>query len=113
MALPADASIPLCLVELELGDEDWGPTTDTYANLAANWRGESDCPSESELETAWNTVKVNIQMDKMRAERDARLEAIGWRVQRNQTQVANSETPDDDGTKMTEIYKEIKLSFIT
>jgi len=104
MTLPADADIPLCLVELGLGNEDWGPTTDTYANLSANWRGTSDCPSESELETAWDTVKVNIQMTKMREERDRLLVAMDWRIQRNYQQVQASQTPTDDSTKMTEIY---------
>ena len=60
MALPADADIPLCLEELGLSGEDWGPTTDSYANLAANWRGSVDCPSEAEMEAAWVTVQANL-----------------------------------------------------
>lgn len=43
-------------------------------------------------------------MQKMRDERDARLNAIEWRVQRNYSQVQKGDTPTDDATKMTEIY---------
>lgn len=43
-------------------------------------------------------------MARMRGERDSRMNAIQWRIQRNQRQVANSETPTDDGTAMGLVY---------
>jgi hypothetical protein len=43
-------------------------------------------------------------MSMIRVERDKRIAAIYWRVERNYTQVAGSVTPSDDSTKMTEIY---------
>ena len=43
-------------------------------------------------------------MAKLRATRDQKLDEIDWRIIRNYTQVAHSETPTDDGTKMAAIY---------
>lgn len=42
-------------------------------------------------------------MAKMREERTRRINAIEWRIMRNKTQLDNSDTPDDDATKMTAI----------
>lgn len=50
----------------------------------------------------------NDYMQMMRDERDRRMDAIQWRIQRNYRQIQNSETPTDDGTKMTEIYTYMK-----
>lgn len=41
----------------------------------------------------------------LRQTRDQKLNEMDWRVMRNYTQVAHSETPTDDGTKMAAIYQ--------
>ena len=104
MALPANADIALCLVELG-HTENCAPDLSSYATLAAGWRGTGECPSEASMETAWATVNGDKQMAKMRAERDARLAAIEWRVTRNRGQINGSLTQTDDAAKMAEIYQ--------
>jgi len=47
-------------------------------------------------------------MAKMRRERDTRMDAMQWRIQRNYRQIQNSETPTDDSAKMTAIYGYMK-----
>ena len=47
-------------------------------------------------------------MAQMRGERDRRMGAMEWRINRNHRQVNNSETPTDNAAKMTEIYNYMK-----
>lgn len=97
--------VQLCLAEINAtwASENCAPDMSSYTALSTGWRGTGDCPTESAIETAWVTVNASKQMDKMRAERDVRLQAIMWRVERYNTQIALGETPDDDSTKMTAI----------
>jgi len=47
-------------------------------------------------------------MQRMRDERDRRMNAMEWRINRNYRQTSNAETPTDNATKMTEIYTYMK-----
>jgi len=105
MALSENADIPLCLMELGLGTENWGPTTDTYENLSANWAGTSPCPTEEEMENAWEIVNARRQMAKMRDERNARIAAIEWRISRYKSQIDGNLTPTESSSKIEEIYQ--------
>lgn len=49
-------------------------------------------------------ISNNPYMRIMRTERDRRITEIYWRVERNITQTSRNITPDDDSTKMNEIY---------
>ena len=57
--------------------------------------------------TAW--VDPVDYMAKLRQTRDQKLDAIYWRVERNQTQKAGSITPTDDDTKMGDIYTYLQI----
>lgn len=59
MALPENADIALCLVEVG-HTENCSPDISSYAALSENWRGNGECPTEAELETAWVTVQANL-----------------------------------------------------
>lgn len=92
-------------VELTLNGQkmivDWdeNATPKTTSWMLDNIQRWLDVPNTI---TAW-TDPVDY-MALMRSERDRRLADIDWRILRNYTQVAHSETPTDDATKMAAIY---------
>jgi len=58
---------------------------------------------------AWKSVRIRYKaatdcQEKLRSVRDDLINAIYWRVERNQTQIAGGFTPNDDNTKMLAIY---------
>ena len=94
--------------------EDWGieveddfsdpnftetsPPDDAFNGVAYDW---------NETTQSWDiddSVGQEYYMTMMRKERDKRIQAIMWRVERHTTQVNGSITPTDDDTKMNEIY---------
>jgi len=83
--LPQGACIPVCV-----GNKDY----DEYLI----WEEENNAD-------AADTIDYIVRM---RSERTNRMNAMQWRIQRNQRQVANSEIPDDDGTVMGNIYDYMK-----
>ena len=83
--LPQGTCIPVCV-----GNKDY----DDYLE----WDETNDADDADTID----------YMVKMRAERDSRMNAMQWRIQRNQRQVANNETPDDADGKMDDIYDYMK-----
>ena len=62
----------------------------------------------------WNELNAPDEADvvdymfKMRQERDNRMNAMEWRINRNYRQLQNNEIATDDTSKMTEIYNYMK-----
>ena len=83
--LPQGTCIPAVV-----GNKDW----DKYVE----WDVDNDADAAETID----------YMAMVRSERDSRMSTMDWRVLRNYQQVANSETPDDDGTAMGLVYVYMK-----